>query len=227
MNGLTTQRKAIGIVRLRRARSKPAAKRSTNAPISGRSGVACSRRSRGATRFRGKRSRRCWRRCQTSLDIWILELGTGRSEPWLQTSFNESAGVFSPDGNWLAYVSDEAGEDEVYLRGFPSHDGKTAVSSGGGHEPVWSADGSELYYRAQEWVMAVTVSTTPTLALGTPRRLFEAPFDEAGAPYANYDVARDGDGFIMIRSDEEVSASTLVVVLNWLEELHRVVPSTH
>lgn len=162
---------------------------------------------------------------ETSLDIWILELGTGRSEPWLQTSFNESAGAFSPDGNWLAYVSDESGEDEVYLRGFPSHDGMTAVSSGGGREPVWSADGSELYYRAQEWVMAVAVSTSPTLTLGTPRRLFEAPFDEAGAPYANYDITRDGDGFIMIRSDEEVSASTLVVVLNWVDELRRVVPT--
>jgi len=90
---------------------------------------------------------------------------------------------------------------------------------------VWSPDGSELFYRGQEWIMAVTITTSPALSAGPPRRLFEDRFDEAGALYANYDVAPDNDGFIMIRSDDEVSASALVVVLNWFEELRRLVPA--
>ena len=73
--------------------------------------------------------------------------------------------------------------------------------------------------------MAVAITTAARLDVATPRRLFEAPFDEAGAPYANYDVDRQASGFIMIRSDEELSASRLIVVLNWFEELQRFVPA--
>ena len=73
--------------------------------------------------------------------------------------------------------------------------------------------------------MAVSVATVQDFDAGAPRRLFEAPFDEAGAPYANYDVTRENDGFIMVRSDEELSASRLVVVLNWFNELKRLVPT--
>ena len=160
---------------------------------------------------------------ETSLDIWLLSTPSQRTQPWLQTAFNESAAAFSPDGKWLAYVSDEAGEDEVYVSAFPGPGGKTTISSGGGREPRWSPDGSELYYRDEEWLMAVSVATVQDFDAGAPRRLFEAPFDEAGAPYANYDVTRENDGFIMVRSDEELSASRLVVVLNWFEELKRLV----
>ena len=166
---------------------------------------------------------------ETSLDIWLLSTASQRSEPWLQTAFNESAAAFSPDGKWLAYVSDETGQDEVYVSAFPGPGGKTTISSGGGREPRWSPDGSELYYREKEWLMAVSVATIEGVDFdfdaGAPRRLFEAPFDEAGAPYANYDVARESDGFIMVRSDEELSASRIVVVLNWFEELRRLVPT--
>jgi len=162
---------------------------------------------------------------ETSLDIWLLSTASQGTQPWLQTAFNESAAAFSPDGKWLAYVSDETGEDEVYVSAFPGPGGKTTLSSGGGREPRWSPDGSELYYREKEWLMAVSVATGAGFDAGAPRRLFEAPFDEAGAPYADYDVSRESDGFIMVRTDEELSASRLVVVLNWFEELRRLVPT--
>ncbi len=162
---------------------------------------------------------------ETSLDIWLFSTASRRTEPWLQTAFNESAAVFSPDGKWVAYVSDEAGEDEVYVSAFPGPGGKTTISSGGGREPRWSPDGSEVYYREQAWLMAVSVATVPDFDAGAPRRLFEAPFDEGGAPYANYDVTRENNGFIMVRSDEELSGSRLVVVLNWVNELERLVPT--
>ncbi len=162
---------------------------------------------------------------ETSLDIWLFSSVSQRMEPWLHTAFNESAAAFSPNGKWLAYVSDETGEDEVYVSAFPGPGGKTTISSGGGREPQWSPDGSELYYREKEWLMAVSVATVQDFDAGAPRRLFEAPFDEAGAPYANYDVARESDGFIMVRSDEERSASRLVVVLNWFKELRRLAPT--
>jgi serine/threonine-protein kinase len=161
---------------------------------------------------------------QAGLDIWVLSTDGPKAVPFLQTDDNESAAVFSPDGRFLVYVSDESGKDEVYVRAYPGPGGKWTISSGGGHEPVWSHDGSEIYYRSQDWLMAVPIETEPELQLGKPQNLFEAPFDEAGAPYANYDVTPDGTGFTMVRSDEELVSTRLMVVVNWFEELRRRVP---
>lgn len=86
---------------------------------------------------------------QTGRDIWILPLqGEKKPEPFLVTQASERSAVFSPDGNWIAYASDESGRDEVYVEQFPkSSKGPKAVSTHGGREPVWSPDGKELYYR--------------------------------------------------------------------------------
>jgi serine/threonine-protein kinase len=161
----------------------------------------------------------------SGLDIWVFSTKNGYAKPFLETGFNESAAVFSPDGRFLAYVSDETGEDEVYVRAYPGPGGKWTISNGGGREPVWSSDGTEIYYRGQEWVTAVPIETEPAFQPGKSRHLFEAPFDEAGAPYANYDVAPDGRGFVMVRSDEELSATRLIIVFNWFEELQNRIPS--
>jgi serine/threonine-protein kinase len=158
-------------------------------------------------------------------DIWIFSMENKRAEPpFPETGFNESAPVFSPDGRFLAYVSDETNEDEVYVRAYPGP-GKWQISSGGGREPVWSPDGTEIYYRGQGWVMAVPVATEPTFQLEKPRPLFEAPYADAGATYANYDVTPDGQSFVMVRTDEELASTRLVVVLNWFEELRSRIPT--
>ncbi len=161
---------------------------------------------------------------ETQFDVWIWSERTRRSEPFLKSPFHESAAVFSPDGRFLAYVSNETGEDEVYVRPSDGSSGKWAVSTGGGREPVWSREGSELFYRDAEWMMGVTIRTENGFEAGEPQALFEAPFDEAGVPYANYDVSKDGNRFIMVRTDEGREAKRVIVVIHWTTELLKKVP---
>jgi serine/threonine-protein kinase len=161
---------------------------------------------------------------ETQLDIWIWS-ERGRPLAFQNTPANESAAVFSPDGRYLAYVSNESGEDEVYVRPADGSSGKWPISGGGGVEPVWSADGSELFYRDDSWLVAVPIDGKEGFEPGVPRPLFEAPFDEVGAPYANYDVTRNGSEFIMVRTDEGREAKNAVVVVNWVTELQDRVPA--
>jgi serine/threonine-protein kinase len=163
---------------------------------------------------------------ETGLDIWIWrDRGQGgKSEPFQNSTFNESAAVFSPEGRFLAYVSNETGQDEVYVRPADGSSGKWPISTAGGREPVWRGDGAELFYRDEEWMMAVSIEMEGGFEPGAPRPLFEAPFDEAGAPYANYDVSKDGSEFFMVRTDEGREAKRLVVVTNWFSELREQVP---
>ncbi len=160
---------------------------------------------------------------ETGLDVWIWR-ERGKAEPFQNSTFNESAAVFSPDGRFLAYVSNETEQDEVYVRPADGSSGKWPISTAGGREPVWRGDGTELFYREKEWMMAVSIENEGGFKPGDPRPLFEAPFDEAGAPYANYDVSEDGSEFVMVRTDEGREAKRLVVVTNWFSELREQVP---
>ena len=113
--------------------------------------------------------------------------------PFLSTPFNELEGVFSPDGNWVAYQSNESGRFEVYVRPFPGPGGQSVVSTGGGNSPRWRPDGKELYYLAPDArLMAATVVTQgATLTPGTPEALFQTHITQ-GTNRQQYDVARDG-----------------------------------
>ena len=143
----------------------------------------------------------------------------------LATRYHERTPMFSPDGRWLAYVSSESGSDEVYLQPYPGPGPKTLVSTGWSYEALWSPDGRELFYRQKggNRMMAVTVETNPQLKFGKPRVLFEGPYfiTRGGIPMS-YDVSPDGR-FLMIRSDP--APTHLNVVLNWFEELKRLVPT--
>ena len=86
-------------------------------------------------------------------------VANGKLTPLLTTPFRNTTPALSPDGRWLAYASDESGQPEVYVQPFPSMQGRTQVSAGGGLEPVWSRNGRELYYRGKGKIMAVGVST--------------------------------------------------------------------
>ena len=135
---------------------------------------------------------------------------------------------FSPNGHWLAYVSDESGQDEIYVRPYPGPGGEQIVSSGGGKEAVWGPDGSELFYRNRDQMMVVQVNTGETWSAETPTPLFRAPFvfDNAagGGGNPNYDISPSSDQFIFVESDLTNSTATIQVVLRWFEELTERVP---
>lgn len=156
----------------------------------------------------------------TGLDLWVRPLnGTQTPQPFLRTRFTEVGARFSPDGRWIAYVSDESGQYEVYVRPYPPGPGKWQVSTAGGEEGIWSRDGKELFYRNGNKWMVVAVNLHPEFIAETPRLLFEGPYVDVGG--LSYDVAPDGQRFLLLEPAERESAPVthLNVVLNWFEEL--------
>jgi serine/threonine-protein kinase len=134
----------------------------------------------------------------------------------IPAAFDESAPALSPDGHWLAYQSDQTGQTEVYVRSYPQPGARVSVSLQGGSEPVWARDGRELFYRAGDSLMAASVTSSPTLTVTGRRRLFAGPFLEGGG-YREYDVAPDGQHFVMISGGS--AQSTLYAVQNVFQRL--------
>ena len=169
---------------------------------------------------------------QTGLDIGILSMDDERaSETLIETKFQEVYSEISPDGRWLAYQSAESGQREVYVRPFPNVDtGRWQVSRGGGLQPVWAPDGRELFYRRfdDQAMMVAPIETEPTFSPGNPAVLFEATnFPVPGGP-RRFDIAPDGQRFLMTKQGETISEDAtppqINIVLNWHEELKRLVP---
>jgi hypothetical protein len=157
----------------------------------------------------------------SSTDIWVQPLdGEREAQPFLQTPFMELVARFSPDGHWLAYVSDESGRAEVYVMPYPGPGGKRQISTEGGFGPVWARNGRELFYRNGDQMMVVDITTEDGFTAGNPRLLFEGSFRPMMLT-ANYDVSLDGERFVMVQADEQ-AAKQLNVVLNWFEELKRL-----
>ena len=163
-------------------------------------------------------------------DIGVLSMEGGRPwQPLLNSVADESHAALSPDGRWIAYISDETGQDEVYVERFPDLGNKEQISTGGGRDPVWSPDGSELFYSGGSRMMVVPIDTEPTLTLGTATVVFEGTYIQVG-PQRRYDLAPDGR-FLMIKpggATTENAASApdqIVLVQHWFEELTRLVPT--
>jgi serine/threonine-protein kinase len=165
------------------------------------------------------------------LSLVVLD-GKNQSTPLLQTTFTEGLGELSPDGRWLAYQSNESGADEVYVRPFPAVNagGRWQISTGGGTKPVWARNGRELFHLDAKGAMTVVpVQTAPAFSAGNPTKLFDTSYTTA-VQARSYDVFPDGRRFLMIKDqpiDEQTSRATtasIVVVLNWFEELKRLVP---
>jgi len=153
-------------------------------------------------------------------DEWVLPMaGERQAHPLLQSEFSEQWGVVSPNGFWLAYVSDETGSSEVYVQSFPELGNRVQISELGGFEPAWSRSGHELFYRTGDKVMVVPVETEKHFRAGTPQALFEDHYD-----YSDYDIALDGAHLLMIKGQNESSPTHLNVVLNWPEEWKRARP---
>ena len=145
-------------------------------------------------------------------NIWTVEQGSSPL-PFLISPFDEWGPAFSPDGAWLAYTSDESGRPEVYVQPFPGPGAKWLVSTNGGREPVWSADGRAIYYRDEDTLMSVTVDTAPTFQVSASKRVLELPV-ASDAPGRSFDVSPDGQRFAIVRSGSSAS-ETLHLILNW------------
>ena len=160
-------------------------------------------------------------RPDTGADIGVLTLtGERREVRWLlETPFGERDATLSPDDLWMAYVSDQSGEEEVYISRFPNvSDGLIAVSTGGGRDPMWGPHGDEVFYKSPQGMMAARVETAPTFRVVSREPLFEE--FNTDRRNSGYDIDPDGR-FLVVRQEP----TRIEFVQNWLNELQRLVPS--
>jgi hypothetical protein len=162
----------------------------------------------------------------TGWDLWVLPRDDrGKPQPFLQSPYSEGWMEFSPDGRWAAYSGDESGRFEIYVRPFPGPGGKIQISSDGGTEALWGRNGRELFYRNHDKMMAVSVGMEPAFTADKPRMLFEGRYDLGAVNgMVNYDVSRDGQRFLMLKSERSLAPAQLDVVLDWFGDLARRVP---
>jgi serine/threonine-protein kinase len=128
----------------------------------------------------------------------------------------EDMGRISPDGKWLAFVTNESGSNEVFVQPFPGPGGRVQVSNHGGDEPLWSPRGSKLYYRDESSVVEVSYSAAPEFHVTGRQALFPDVFVRRALPHANYDVTPDGSAFLFLQSTSDNDA---IVVYNWIAEV--------
>jgi Tol biopolymer transport system component len=163
---------------------------------------------------------------ETKTDLWVLPMqGDRKPTPFLRTEFNERSGQFSPDGHWIAYISDESGSDEIYVREFSSGSaqgsgaaaGKWLISKGGGTYPRWRGDGKELFYVASGGKLtSVDISANPVFQAGAPRALFQLPPGFIGS-----EVTPDGSRFLIGVPVAQNASVPFTVVLNWQTTLKK------
>lgn len=153
--------------------------------------------------------------------IWVLSsLGNRKPFAFVRNQFNNLGAKFSPDGRWIAYTSDESGEYQVYLASFPVKGGKWLVSQGGGDQPEWSGNGSELYFLAPggKLMEAGIKETSSAVEIATPRELFQEPVADPGPGGRTYCVAPDGKRFLVDKAPQGASAP-LTLVTNWMAKV--------
>jgi len=152
----------------------------------------------------------------TQFDIWSVQpAGDHKAVAVLRTPFNEFGARCSPDARWMAYASDESGRPEVYVTSFPGAEGKYPISTGGGTQPRWRSDGTELFYIAPDgMLMAVRVRTGATFDAGATVPLFRLRG-------TSYDVSRDGERFVTNAPVGPEKSQPITVVLNWTADLKK------
>ena len=173
-------------------------------------------------------------RLERPAPILMLSMDRAGSKPevFLEADFNAEGASFSPDGRYVAYLSQETGQREIYIRPYPDPAEQVTVSVGGGREPLWAKNG-DVFYRnlTGERMFVVPVATEPKLKVGTPVQLFQGPFylPATGSPRLQYDVAADGQRLLMLTTRSSTGSSParprIVIVQGWFEELRRLVPT--
>jgi serine/threonine-protein kinase len=162
----------------------------------------------------------------SSADILLLNVRDRKVTPYLNTRFDETCPEFSPEGKWLAYVSNESGRMEVYVRPFPAGGSRWQMSHEGGWQPIWARDGRRLFYRSGHQVWVVDVQTDAGFSASKPKLLFEQPGFGEGGEARGWDVSPDGGRFLMVQLEERKPQplSEIVLVQNWLEEVQSLAP---
>ncbi len=151
----------------------------------------------------------------SATELWTLPLfGDRKAVPYLQTGFNQTGGRFSPNGKWIAYVSNESGKNEVYVRPFPASGGKLMVSTSGGFRPIWRRDGNEIFYldASGELMAAKVKQNGSALAIDAPSPLFQTHVE--GFQHS-YDASADGQRFLIVTATPQKVPSPITVVVNW------------
>jgi Tol biopolymer transport system component len=164
--------------------------------------------------------------------IYVLSLaGEPIAKPLLQSVARGVEPAVSPDGRWLAYTSRDAAASDVFVQPFPDVDaGRWRISTDGGDSPLWSRDGKELYFVSRARAMSIPIETAPTFRPGTPAAMFDLPpfYQSAMRIRRQWDIGPD-ERFLIMNPGEltagEHSQARIVVVLNWYEELKRLVPT--
>jgi Tol biopolymer transport system component/predicted Ser/Thr protein kinase len=160
----------------------------------------------------------------TGQDIWVLPVSPNGSPAandkprvYLRTNSSEGYGRFFPEANprWIAYVSDESGRNEVYLDTFPERGHKAPISTGGGQYPEWGAGGRELFYVSPDFaLMVVSLKLgANSVELSVPRKLFPLPTGDDG--WNPYQVAPDGQRFLVRATPQQQVAEPLTLIVNW------------
>ena len=161
----------------------------------------------------------------TAADLFSFDSKSREFRPYVQTESLECGGDVSPDGRWVVYVSNDSGRFEVYIRPFVGSGSRVQVSVDGGTEPVWARSGKELFYKNRNKLMAAQLRSEPVMEVTGRSVLFEAPFARGVPGGANYDVSIDGSRFLMLKDALDASeVRSLSIVLNWFDELRRLVP---
>jgi serine/threonine-protein kinase len=156
----------------------------------------------------------------TSADLWAFS-PDGKTSKVRGASFDKIDADFSPKGDWIAFESNENGQSEIYVQRYPGGGNRKQVSNEGGEAPRWSHNGKELFYLTGDAMVALAVGSDGSIST-TPRRLFDRSGFYVGR-FHSYDVSPDGR-FLMIRRDPESAPRQLNVILNWSEELEKLVP---
>jgi serine/threonine protein kinase len=161
---------------------------------------------------------------QTGRDIYAYDLDDGRATPLLVTAADERAPMVSPDGSFLAYLSDASGRFEVYVSSLPGLEVTRQVSRDGGTEPNWSAAGDELFYRSDAGAMvAVPFRSAPEMSIGRPQELFRDEFLREQFGNTSYAVTPDGRFMMLSAGEASAGGVQLQVALGFADELHRLV----
>ena len=157
-------------------------------------------------------------------DLMTLRLVPGAAPDTLvEQSGNQFGPTASPDGQFVAYVSDETGRFEVFVVPLRGPGRRRQVTTDGGVEPMWSRDGRELFYRVGNQMMAVPIAMGPSFSPGKSRLLFEGTFSHGSPGQPDYDVTADGR-FLMLRPTGTPAPSELRIMTNWFDELRRALP---
>lgn len=163
---------------------------------------------------------------QTNTDLYALPLAGGPPIPVAATPFDEIQGRFSPDGRWIAFVTNESGQNQVNVRSFPSNDRKVQISANGGVQPTWRRDGKELYFVARSGTLMVTpITSLDRREVGLPSPLFDLPLVPAMVQplpiqMSNYAPNSDGNRFLAILQNSR-QEDPITVLQNWTEILRQ------